>query len=308
MLFACNILRYLKSYSYLMKTGKDDAAAGGEKNAPAAGNGGAPTSSDAKIDRNYAKQLIGDNLEIMKNCFGAHVPMSVQRIGLFEVQDILNEYKVLYRSFIETFLQMEPDIRNMIMNEDETKENEEIYFSLGNNSDIYMVKSTPHLLDRLQMIKALSEYIIESELESLEAIHIDLIAYFCDVEIDSKQHETWFKVFSKLKEYIFVAICDQDLYDQALKILLKFFTTEQLKFNIFEESQKIFPKTLQVLYDGEAEACKETFKKFAEDLYNDNEDPALTNFLKTVILEFKEHYPEVFQTSNLVEIASKMGA
>ena len=306
MLFACNILRYLKGYSYLMKSGKDDA--GGEKNLQVPNSRAGAVSSEAKIDRAYAKQLISDNLDIMRNCFGANVPMSVQRIGLFECQDILNDYKALYRPYIETFLKMEPDIRAMIFNEGEGKQDEEIYFSLGENSDIYMVRSNPQLLDKLSMLKALSDLIIDNELENLQSIHIELIAFFTDQEMDSKQHETWFKVFSKLKEYLFVAICDTDLYELALKILLRFFSTEQLKFQIFEDSQKIFPKTLQVLYDGEAEICKETFKKFVEDIIENNEDPALTNFLKSVVMEFKEHYPEVFQNSNLLELAGKLSS
>lgn len=304
MLFACNILRYLKNYSHLMKSGKDDAA-GGDKNMQAPPPDIAIL-QDSKIDRNYAKQLISDNLEVMKNCFGTHVPMSVQRIGLFECQDLLNLYKDLYRPYVEILIQMEPDIRNMVLNEDVSKQDEEIYFSLGNNSDIYMVKSNPQYLDKLIMLRSLADFIIENELESLEAIHIDMISLFTEQEMDSKQHEVWFRIFSKLKEYLFVAICDQDLYSTALKILLKFFSTEQLKFQIYEESQKIFPKTLQVLYSGEAEVCKETFKKFVEDIYEANEDPALNNFLKSVVLEFKEHYANEFQQSNLVLLASKM--
>ena len=60
--------------------------------------------------------------------------------------------------------------------------------------------------------------------------------------------QSWFKIFAKLKEYLFVAICDPDLFQDALHILTQFFTAEQLKFQIYEESTQVFPKTLQVLY------------------------------------------------------------
>ena len=36
------------------------------------------------------------------------------------------------------------------------------------------------------------------------------------------------------------------------------------------------------MYQGTAEACKETFKKFCEDVFENNDDPSLTNFLKSV--------------------------
>lgn len=238
MLFSCNILRYLREYSYLIKSAKEEGG-GGEKNVQSTNSKGAilNSNSPAKIDRNYAKQLISDNLDIMNNCFGAKVPKSVQKLALLEVQDILNDYKALYKNYIETFLEMEPDVRSIILGEDETLKNEEIFFSLGNNSDNYKVKSNPEYFDRLSMARALADYIIENELESLERIHVDLILFFIDQELDIKYHESWFRIFAKLKEYLFVAICDQDLYEEALSILFKFFTTEQLKFQIYDVSQ-----------------------------------------------------------------------
>lgn len=66
---------------------------------------------NSKIDRNYAKQLITDNLDIIGNCFGINVPKSVQKLGLFEIQDLLNDFKVLYKPYVEVFLAMDHDIK-----------------------------------------------------------------------------------------------------------------------------------------------------------------------------------------------------
>ena len=241
MLFACNILRYLRSYSYLLKSAKDEGGTDTNKGMqqPNSRGGNGPSAKDANIDRNYAKQLISDNLDIMKNCFGANVPKGVQKLGLFETQDILNDFKSLYRPYVETFLEIDPDVRSIILGEDETLKNEEIYFSLGSNSDNYRVKSNPDFFDRISIARSLADYIIENELESLESVHIDLIDFATNQGMDSKYLDSWFKIFAKLKEYLFVAICDQDLYTQALTILHRFFSTEQLKFQIYEVSNII---------------------------------------------------------------------
>lgn len=251
MLFACNILRYLRKYSYLLKTAKDEGS-GGEKNAPQPSSND-PVKEATNIDRNYAKQLISDNLDIMANCFGPNVPKSVQKIGMFETQDILNDFKSLYRPYVETFLNMEPDVRSIILGEDENVNNQDIYFSLGGNSEAYRVRNNPDLLDKVSIAKALADSIIENELESLEALHINLIDFAISEGMHSKHHEIWFRIFIKLKEYLFVGICDHDIYERALYILEQFFSTEQLKFQIYEVNIII------IIFIG---ICKDISKNF----------------------------------------------
>jgi len=230
MLFACNILRYLRNYSYLLKSSKDEA---GDKDSQPNNRGGI-AAKEVNIDRNYAKQLISHNIDIMNNCFGPNVPKSVQKLGLFETQDILNDFKSLYRLYVETFLTMDPDVRSIILGRDESLKNEEIYFSLGSSSENYKVKSNPEFFDKISIARALADYLIENDFESLEEIHIDLLVYVIDQGMDSRNHESWLKIFSKLKEYLFIAICDHELYEQALNVLYLFFTAEQLKFQIYE--------------------------------------------------------------------------
>ena len=112
MLFACNILRHLRAYSFLLRNSKEE---GGDQNKnmnpTSRGDATSQPPPNSKIDRNYAKQLLTDNLEIISNCFGANVPKSVQKLGLFELQDLLNDFKILYKIYVEVFLGMDPDIK-----------------------------------------------------------------------------------------------------------------------------------------------------------------------------------------------------
>lgn len=108
--------------------------------------------------------------------------------------------------------------------------NEEIYFSLGNNSFNYVVKSNPKLFDKITLAASLADLILNSQLENLDLQHIEIIQFCLNQPIDSLNTDTWFKIFVKIKEYLYVAICDQDLYAQALDILRVFYKTDQLKF------------------------------------------------------------------------------
>jgi hypothetical protein len=234
MLFAINILRYLRAYSYLLKSSKEEGGGGENKDSQAANNRVGIGAANLNIDRNYAKQLISQNLDIMNNTFGPLAPKAVQKLGIFETQDILNDFKSLYRPYVETFVIIDPDIKNIILGVDDQVKDEAIYLELGNSAENYRVKNNSELLDRVSIARALADYLIENEFEVMEEVHIELLSFSIDQGMESKNHQSWLMIFSKLKEYLFIAICDKDLNSQAIDILHCFFTTEQLKFQIYE--------------------------------------------------------------------------
>ena len=78
---------------------------------------------------------------------------------------------------------------------------------------------------------------------------------------------------------------------------------------IFEqESAKIFPKTLDVLFKSDSDPCKEEFKRYIEGAFENNGDPSFINFLKSVLGDFKEQYVESYQESNIMELIDKVTA
>jgi hypothetical protein len=104
-----------------------------------------------------------------------NAPKSVQKLGLFELQDILNDFKSLYPIYVETFLSIEQDVRVIILGLDENMRNEEIYFSLGNNSFNYVVRSNPKLFDKITLAASLSDIVLHSQLENLDSQHIEIL-------------------------------------------------------------------------------------------------------------------------------------
>lgn len=304
LLFASNMLRKLKSYSYLLKKSNEEGTQA-KAPIPSPSNAGQNASIDIgapgveKLDRNYAKQLIEDNIVIIRNCFNVNAPKSVMKIGLFELQNVLGDFKLLYKDYIDCFITIEQDVRDIVLGK--MLKNEEIHFSIGYNSFTYVFKSKPELFDRISMAASLSEQILESQLENLENQHMELFEFTLEGQIDSFNIDSWFKIFSKIKEYLFVAICDQDLYQQALNILSKFFSTDQLKYQIYDDSSTIFVKTIQVLFSSGAEDCKGAFREYIKNSV-EGDDHALTNFLKQTIQQFKESYEELYETSELAQL------
>ena len=117
--------------------------------------------------------------------------------------------------------------------------------------------------------------------------------------------DSWLKVFSKLKNYLLVSICDPDICADSIKILHNFLTADSLKYQIYSEIRDVFVRSLVLLYKGDAEPCKELFREY---LLNEvvkrtqDTDNALKKFFKSVLTKMQEEHSAEFGTSNLVDI------
>jgi hypothetical protein len=74
--------------------------------------------------------------------------------------------------------------------------------------------------------------------------------------------EHWLKVFSKFKDFLLVSICDEELVNEALVILHNFLTSPAMKFTIYEECRESLLKSIELLYDGNSQICKDAFRKY----------------------------------------------
>lgn len=242
LIFATNILTSFRSMSHLLSQKED--VKGIQKSMS-----GKPGSSSGQNgqDRNTVKKNLNQAVEIINKCFNTLAPKSVQKLGLFELQPLLNDYKILYPAFIEVLLQIDPEIKQIILSEEPIRgintsfnsflAGEDIYFSLGNVSFNYKLRSDLGNFDKIILANTLIDMVIQSQLESLELEHMQLLSVCCGDSTDFlniQQNDAWFKVFQKLKDYLLVSICDPDLCEQALNILHNFLTVDQLKFQIYE--------------------------------------------------------------------------
>lgn len=115
------------------------------------------------------------------------------------------------------------------------------------------------------LANSLIDTIIVNEYESLEREHMQVFNICCGnkSELESAAvMDSWLKVFSKLKNYLLVSICDLEICGDSLNILHNFLTADQLKYSIYTEIKDVFVKSLELLYKGEAEPCKELFREY----------------------------------------------
>ena len=88
---------------------KDGAAGAAGAANMQAGGAGKPmgNSSPGGADRNQVKNALNAAVEIIKKVFNVNSPKSVQKLGLFKLQPLLNEYKLLYPSYVEVLVNID---------------------------------------------------------------------------------------------------------------------------------------------------------------------------------------------------------
>jgi hypothetical protein len=211
LMFATIVLSSFRGLSHLLAS-KDDVKGSG---VPRANSAPKPISGPgANSDKNVVKKNLNLAIEIVNKCFSVNSPKSVQKLGLFELQPLLNDYKQLYAPYVEVLVQIDQEIKSIILSDEPIRAGEDIYFSLGNLSFNYKLKSDLSNFDKILLSNALIDVVITSQFESLEVDHMQVLNVCCSDPsefMNSHQAESWFKVFQKMKDYLLVSICDADL-------------------------------------------------------------------------------------------------
>lgn len=325
--FATVMLTQLRSLSHLLAQ-KDELKAkqpDKPKDPSSQSNGGASSlqatsgagkgmagSAPGGADRNQVKNALQTSVEIIKKCFNKDAPKSVQKLGLFKLQPLLNEYKLLYPGYVEVLVGIDQEIKQIVLSEEPIRTGEEIYFSLGSVSFNYKLKSDLANFDMILLANSLIDCIITNELESLEREHMQIFNICCSSKAElgqSSTQEAWQKVFSKLKNYLLVSICDPEICQDSLIILHNFLTADGLKYHIYSEIKDVFVKSLELLYKGDAEVCKEAMRAYLQEQViprTQDTDNALKKFFKQVLTRMQEQHSAEFASSNLVDIIDQL--
>ena len=126
MIFAVNVLLSMRNLSHLLvqKEEAKGAAAGIQKTlsgkpGSSGQNGGGVGDKASSVKKNLFLAV-----DIINRCFNVNAPKSVQKLGLFELQPLLNDFRMLYYPYVEVLVQADQEIKNIILGESELKCNQ----------------------------------------------------------------------------------------------------------------------------------------------------------------------------------------
>ena len=99
---------------------------------------------------------------------------------------------------------------------------EEVYVS-GSTTEKYRTYGAPLEWKSLYVAESFEKYIKMNNLESLEWAHIEIFDACLQQEFDEEEVDKWLGIFSNLKGYFFIALCDRFFSITSIEILKKFF-------------------------------------------------------------------------------------
>lgn len=192
---------------------------------------------------------------------------------------------------MDTLIQTDEEIKSIILSDKPDLENEEIYYSFGNGSFSYKLKSDINNFDRLLMANALIDMIVSQNFDSLLKEHMEIFMLCAGRDPHgtinvSQQTEHWFKFFQKFKDFLLIAICDEELVDSALVITHNFLTSPNLKFQVYDDCKQSLQRSIELLFDGTSKVCQQKFTRYLEEKVvqrTEDTDNALKKFFKGII-------------------------
>ena len=183
----------------------------------------------------------------------------------------------------------------------------EVYVN-GAVSEKYRTYGAPMEWHSLFIAQALQRYIEESKFENLEWVHIEIFEACLQQPFDEDEIEKWLEIFSALKRYFFVSLCDRDFSTNTIEILKKFFCHPSMQLRMIDECRDIFIRTLTLLYQPDCEQeCMDNMRDFLEFLHEcDESSYELKSFVYEVIKYFAEQKKKAYQLSNLIDLMNRV--
>jgi hypothetical protein len=111
-------------------------------------------------EKNTMKGNLQMAVDIINTCFNVDSPKSVQKIGLFKLQSLLPDYKMLYPLYVDVLSTTDDVIKDKILITDASEAAaEEIVYNFGNSSFNYVLKAVPGSFDVLFLANALIDLV-----------------------------------------------------------------------------------------------------------------------------------------------------
>lgn len=224
------------------------------------------------------------------------------------------DYKLLYPLYIAVLVQTDYEIKQIILSDAPIQTGEEIFYSFGNGSFNYKLKSDIGNFDEYLMANSLIDLLIQKGYDSLSKEHMQIFNLCCGKDPDNTINVTanadnWSKFFAKFKDFLLVSICAEDLVDEAIEILHNFLISPSLKSFVYEECRGSLLRSIELLYDGTSEVCQQNFRDYLLNKVvarTEDTDNALKKFFKSILQKFSEDYSELYLTGNLTDIIEKL--
>ncbi|OMJ90917.1 hypothetical protein SteCoe_6682 [Stentor coeruleus] len=244
--------------------------------------------------------------EVVYTAFTPTDSKNVLRIGLIYIAPALHKYPELGDRYVECLLAVRDDIRRSLLEMPDDSQTqtlmEEGMLVLGASTQRYKIKSCLILWKSSVVALALANNVKQNRLENLEEAHVDVLFACMQGQLDDK--EIWIEVFEKLKDHLCVALCEPELCVKAQWILKKFFTSSETFETTLISSKDILLKALCYVFTKKEENSMIVSEELLKSLYTESGVKMIQDFVKMIVKNFQEKYPDVYANSPMGKILS----
>lgn len=244
--------------------------------------------------------------EIVYSVFVPEENKNVLRIGLVYLAPALHKYPELADRYIECFLVIREDFRKTLLEVPDESQTQtlidETTLVFGSSTQRYKVKGCPLFWKSSTVALALANNVRNNNLQNLEEAHIDVLHACIKAEFEEKA--VWVEVFEKIKDHLCVALCEPEVCDKAQEILKKFFTSSETYETCLVASKEILLKALCFIFTNEEPNSMVCAEGLMKSLYYESNVKMIQDFVRMMVKNFQEKYPEIYTKSPMGSIFS----
>ncbi len=191
---------------------------------------------------------------------------NILKVGLSYLARNLRAHPALARPYLTALCTAPETLRNSLLGPAEQVQGVEV---MGRVVGSYSIISVPTAWPGLLVAVALGSLVKEQGLAALEPRHALILAAAVRSSVrEDASHlpgrEGWAKVFTELKDYIYVALCDDEIADTAAQIIRDVFAA--VGTPVFA-TLPTFASVLQMLFPDGIHKCQQTAQDLITDLF-----------------------------------------
>jgi len=246
-------------------------------------------------------------LAVVSRVFSVHNSKNILQVGLSSLAPVIGDFPVLLPLYVSVLLGQTPSLRQRLLRTKDEVEGgadaptSRLTYVMGTSSRLYEEICISEVWPHVEVAKTFAAQVESSPLDHFELEHMEVLNAALPSTLAELYANEWLGVFSRVKNYVFVALIDPDLHMHATEVLRKFWlcNVERISTESLEASRKTLLQVLRIFYSDvdRTKVDEQDLLEFLRDISSQGGTAAIE--IKGVIESFKEVHPAEYQSSGL---------
>jgi len=246
-------------------------------------------------------------LAVVSRMFSVHNSKNVLQVGLSSLAPVIGSFPVLLPLYVAVLLGQTPSLRQRLLRPKDEGEggadvpSSRLTYVMGTSSRLYEEICISEVWPHVEVAKTFAAQVESSPLDHFELEHMEVLNAALPSSLVELYANEWLGVFSRVKNYVFVALIDPDLHTHATEVLRKFWlcSVERISTESLEASRKTLLQVLRIFYSDvdRTKVNEQDLLEFLRDISSQGGTAAIE--IKGVIESFKEVHADLYESSGL---------